>query len=63
MEEGDIIEIDIPSRKLHLDVTDTELSARSNNFKPLKKECSKFLMRYSLLVKSADKGAVLANKI
>ena len=63
VEEGDIIEIDIPSRKLHLDVTDTELSARSNNFKPLKKECSKFLMRYSLLVKSADKGAVLANKI
>jgi dihydroxy-acid dehydratase len=61
--EGDTIEIDIPSRKLHLDVTDTELSARMKKFKPLKKECSKFLKRYSLLVKSADKGAVLADEI
>lgn len=60
VEEEDIIEIDIPARKLHLDVTDTELAERMKKFKPIKKECSKFLKRYSLLVSSADKGAVLA---
>ena len=60
VEEEDIIEIDIPARKLHLDVTDTELAERMKKFKPIKKECSKFLKRYSLLVSSADKGAVMA---
>jgi dihydroxy-acid dehydratase len=63
VEEGDTIEIDIPSRKLHLEVSDDDLSTRMKNFIPLKKECSNFLKRYSLLVKSADKGAVLANDI
>jgi len=61
-EEGDIIEIDIPNRRLHLDVSEEELARRKEQFIPLQKECSKFLKRYSLLTTSADKGAILTDK-
>jgi len=60
VEEGDEILIDIPNRKLELLVSKEELERRKKNFKPLKKEIpSRWLRRYSMLVTSADMGAVL----
>ena len=38
IEEGDIIEIDIPNGKLNVRLTDEELEERKKNFKPLTKE-------------------------
>jgi len=62
-DEGDIIEIDIPGRKLHLEVSEQELARRREHMKPLKKEAGKALRRYSLLATSADKGAVLRDEL
>ncbi|OGP62870.1 MAG: dihydroxy-acid dehydratase [Deltaproteobacteria bacterium RBG_13_53_10] len=63
VEEGDMIEIDIPDRRLRLSVAEDELARRKDRFTPLKKECSNFLKRYALLVSSADQGAVLADEL
>jgi dihydroxy-acid dehydratase len=63
VERGDIIEIDIPARRLHLDVSEEELAQRQKRFTPPKKEISKTLRRYSLLVTSANKGAILADEL
>ena len=49
VEEGDIIEIDIPGRRLSLDVADKELAIRKDRFKPLVKPCSKFLISSATL--------------
>jgi dihydroxy-acid dehydratase len=61
IEEGDIIEIDIPARSLHLSVVEEELARRRECFIPLKKKAGKVLKRYSLLVDSADRGATLTD--
>ena len=63
VEEGDIIDIDIPARRLHLDVPDDELARRRESWEPMKKEAGPALRRYSLLARSADKGAVLEDKV
>ena len=63
IEEGDIIEIDIPQRKLNLNISDRELKRRSEHFTPLIKEARGVLKRYSLLVKSADRGAILTEEL
>ena len=66
--DGDIINIDIPNRKMELVVSDIELSARKkaeedkgvNAYKPEGRErkVSKALKAYALLVSAADKGAI-----
>ncbi len=59
VEEGDVIRIDIPEKKLHLDVSDEEIKRRKANFeKPKRKELKGYLKRYAALVSSADQGAV-----
>ncbi len=58
VEEGDIISIDIPNRKLELKVSDEVLQERKNNFKAPKQELSGYLKRYSKMVMSASDGAV-----
>ncbi len=58
---GDRILIDIPQRKLVLKVDDQELARRKSNWrKPAPKINKGWLGRYSRLVTSASKGAVLA---
>lgn len=60
VEEGDLIEIDIPNYSIHLAVDDDELEARREKFQP--KELSPvkgWLKRYRGLVTTSDKGAVL----
>jgi dihydroxy-acid dehydratase len=60
VKEGDIIEIDIPGRKLDLLVDDKELAERKAAFKPKVQETdSPFLERYRHFVTSGTSGAVL----
>jgi dihydroxy-acid dehydratase len=59
VEEGDIIDIDIPGRKLGLQVDEDTLKARKEHLIPVKKESRGALKRYALLSTSADKGAYL----
>jgi dihydroxy-acid dehydratase len=62
IENGDKITIDIPNRILELDVSEKELAKRKEKWSPLKSKVRKgYLLRYSALVTSADKGAVLKN--
>jgi dihydroxy-acid dehydratase len=57
--EGDMIEIDIPARKLDLLVDEAEMERRRAAFTPVVKEVtSPLLKRYSRLVTSAANGAV-----
>lgn len=60
IEEGDIIEIDIPSGSINVKIPSETLEERRKAFTPIEKEvASPWLRRYSRLVTSADKGAVL----
>ena len=60
IKEGDIIEIDIPARKLNLKVSKGEIIKRFKNWKPVEPKIKTgYLSRYTRLVTSADKGAVL----
>lgn len=59
IEDGDIIHIDIPNRSLTVDLSDEELAARRKHFTPVVKATSPLLKKYSALVSSADKGAIL----
>ncbi len=68
VEEGDTIEIDIPSRRIHLAISDDELARRraameargDAAWKPVSRErvVSAALQAYALMATSADKGAV-----
>jgi dihydroxy-acid dehydratase len=58
--EGDIIEIDLPAKTIHLCVSDEELAERRKNWVcPEPKIKTGYLARYAKLVTSADKGAIL----
>lgn len=60
VEPGDMIEIDIPARKLQLHVSDAELTKRKSHWKrPAPKINYGYLARYASMVTSADTGAVL----
>ncbi|NPV30370.1 MAG: dihydroxy-acid dehydratase [Firmicutes bacterium] len=60
VEEGDLIKIDIPGRKLELLVSEEELARRRKNWRePEPRVKSGYLSRYAALVASASKGAVL----
>lgn len=58
VEEGDVIEIDIPGRKLNLKIPDKEIKSRLQGWKKPEKKLTGLLARYSKLVSSADRGAV-----
>ncbi|MFC1670508.1 dihydroxy-acid dehydratase [Spirochaetota bacterium] len=68
IDDGDIIEIDIPKRQINVQLSDKELEARRERerkkgkdaFRPVgrKREVSKALKIYGLLAASADRGAV-----
>jgi dihydroxy-acid dehydratase len=55
--EGDLIEIDIPAKKLNLLISEEEMKARLADWKPVKKELKGYLKRYAALVRSAHTGA------
>ncbi len=61
LQEGDIIEIDIPKRILSVKLSDEELAARRNNWKPPAPKVTgkSYLARYAAMVTSSSTGAVL----
>ena len=60
IKDGDIISINIPEYKIELKVSDEELEQRRKTMPLLKKpELTGYLKRYSKMVSSADKGAII----
>ena len=61
IEDGDIIEIDIPANTINVKLTDEELAARKANWQPREpKITTGYLARYQKLVSSGAQGAVLS---
>ncbi|MBN1409427.1 MAG: dihydroxy-acid dehydratase [Spirochaetales bacterium] len=65
VEEGDIIEIDIPARKIELKVSQADINARKSKLKSgggfvpkRERKVSKSLQLYGMFATSADNGAV-----
>ena len=58
LQDGDIIEIDIPNRSINVRLTDEELAARPTTPVTRQREVSKALRAYAAMVSSADKGGV-----
>ncbi len=59
LKDGDIIEIDIPKRKINVRLTDEELNRRREKWKPpTPKITTGYLARYAKMVTSASTGAV-----
>ncbi len=58
IKDGDIIDIDIPNRKINVRLTDEELAAREQRPLTRNRMVSKALRAYAQSVSSADKGGV-----
>jgi dihydroxy-acid dehydratase len=60
LKDGDVISIDIPKRKLEVNLSSAEIKKRFKGWKPISPKIKTgYLARYSRLVSSADKGAIL----
>ena len=60
VKDGDIISINIPEYKIELKVSDEEIAERKANTElKIKKDIKGCLARYSAMVSSADKGAII----
>ncbi len=60
VEEGDIISINIPELKLEMKVSDEELAARKEKWRPREpKVTTGYLARYAAMVTSGNRGAIL----
>lgn len=63
VKDGDIISINIPEYKIELKVSDEEIEKRKKEMPILKKtDITGYLKRYSKMVSSADKGAIINKK-
>jgi dihydroxy-acid dehydratase len=69
VQDGDSIQIDIPNRRIHLDISTTELANRRSGMEakgkdawkpaqPRPRRVTAALKAYALLATSADRGAV-----
>jgi len=64
VQDGDEITIDIPNRKLHLNLSDQQIQQRLSAWqRPAPKFKRGYLALYSKLAESADKGAIIRHKI
>jgi len=59
VQNGDMIEIDIPGKKLNLHIPDETVKRRLSRWRPPKRNLKGYLKRYSNLVRSAHTGATL----
>lgn len=60
IEDGDIIDIDIPNRSINIELTDEEIQNRLDKLvKPEPKVKEGYLVRYARMVSSANRGAIL----
>ena len=55
--EGDLIEIDIPAKRLSILIPEAELNARLAEWKPPQRELKGYLKRYAALVRGGHTGA------
>jgi dihydroxy-acid dehydratase len=62
VKNGDMIYIDIENENIQLEISDDELIKRKCTHRQTSKELRGYLKRYSMLVSSADKGAVFISK-
>jgi len=63
IEEGDIIQIDIPNLTLNAKISDEELAARKAKWQPREpKVTTGYLARYAAMVTSGNRGAILEIK-
>ncbi|MCS7125192.1 MAG: dihydroxy-acid dehydratase [Candidatus Bathyarchaeota archaeon] len=63
LENGDLIEIDLPKRKINVKLDDEIIRERFAHWKPKPlKICSGYIQRYTCLVGSAEEGAVFKEK-
>ena len=61
IQEGDEIEIDIPGRRLCLNVPEEVLNERLRSWSPVSRpELTGYLKRYAALAQSADKGGIIS---
>ena len=58
VENGDIIEIDIPNRKINVKLTDKEIEQRKSKLEPHKITVTGYLKKYAMHVSSAAEGAI-----
>jgi dihydroxy-acid dehydratase len=64
VQDGDKITIDVPGRELHLHVSEQEIASRMTCWKrPPPKIKRGYLALYSQLAESADKGAIIRNRL
>ena len=60
VQDGDLINIDIPKRKIDIELSNSEIERRLKSWSPIEREIkSKALLKYRKLVSSASKGAIL----
>jgi dihydroxy-acid dehydratase len=60
LQDGDIIEIDIPAEVLRMDLSEDELARRRAEWQPRSSDrLTGWLARYAKMATSASKGAVL----
>ena len=60
LQDGDIVEIDIPARRLDVRLPEGELEGRREGWQPLAPKITKgYLARYAAMVTSASSGAIL----
>ena len=60
IEEGDVIQIDIPANTINVKVCDEELAARKEKWQPREpKITTGYLARYASMVTSGNRGAIL----
>lgn len=58
VQDGDIIEIDIPNRKLNVKLSDEEITERKTKLAPYKITATGYLKKYAMHVSSAAEGAI-----
>ncbi len=59
VQDGDIIDINIRARTMHLEVSDAELAQRRAAWQPVRRELAGWLKRYAAMVTSGSEGAVM----
>ena len=60
IQDGDVITLDIPARRLEVEASDEELAQRRAAWQPVRRELTGWLKRYAAMVTSGSQGAVLA---
>ena len=59
LKDGDVIEIDIPKKRLDVKLSAKEIAARKKAFKPKKKNLKGYLARYARNVTTASMGGLI----